>query len=170
VIAAKPPDPRIGATKKNVWREGPMVRCWCHAAMAGWLDALSTGVQAAPAAVRRWQHECERAGADCASRVEAIALRLHGSRALRCGNTLRIYTHPGPVEFEDAPRPGAPVHRYLGLLETRHAHLVFRLAADGIRFLTVCQRSGQVAAFEGLSSAVSGTVASSPLAPSTALS
>jgi hypothetical protein len=147
-----------------------MVRCWCHAAMAGWLGALSTGVQAAPAAVQRWQHECERAGADCASRVEAVALRLHGSRALRCGNTLRIHTHRGPVEFADPPRPGAPVHRYLGLLEARHAHLVVRLAPEGVRFLTVCHRSGHMAAFDGLSSAVAGTVASSPLAPTAALS
>jgi len=147
-----------------------MVRCWCHAAMSGWLGALSTAGQAVPAAVRRWQRECERAGGDCASRVEAIALRLHGGRALRCGNTLKIFTCGGAVEFADPPRTGGAVHRYLGLVEARDSHLVFRLAADGIRFLTVCHRSGHMAAFEALSSAMSGPVASLPLSPSTAMS
>lgn len=131
-----------------------MKRCWCHAAMASWLGVPACAAQAAQAAVQRWQHECERAGGDCGARVEAIALRLSSARAVRRGPRLQIFTAAGEVEFVDAER--GDVHHYLGLMEPAHVHLVVQRCAGLLRFLTVCHRSGRMAAFEGLQSALLG--------------
>jgi hypothetical protein len=126
-----------------------MVQCWCHAAMSGWLGTLVPDAQvSSQGRMRRWQLECERAGGDCASRLEAIALRLPYARAMRCGATLRLYTAAGPVEFSDIA--GGAEHRYLGLLESGLQHLVWQRAPGGVRFLTVGERCGTQSAFESL--------------------
>ena len=114
-----------------------MGRCWCHAAMAGWLGMGEAGARAAsPAAVLRWQAECERAGGDCAGRIEAIALRLPCARALRRGPLLKLFTARGDVEFLDRPEAGVQ-HRYLGVMEPGNRQLVWRLGGQGEQFLTV---------------------------------
>lgn len=124
-----------------------MVRCWCHAAMGGWLGAALPELQATSLGrVRRWQYECERAGGDCAARVEAIALRLPYARALRVGPMLRLHTATGPVEFID----GAADHRYLGLLEPGLQHLLWRRGPEGVRFLTVGEGCGTQSVFDSL--------------------
>jgi hypothetical protein len=127
-----------------------MVQCWCHAAMAGWLGA-SEAQGAAQTRVRRWQYECERAGGDCAARVEAIALRMPYSRAVRTGPSLRIHATSGTVEFQDAAGRQPMLFRYLGFLEPLRRHLVWRRSEDGVRFLTLGEDDGQQAVFESLS-------------------
>jgi hypothetical protein len=132
-----------------------MVQCWCHAAMSGWLGVATPDLQiASQARLRRWQHECARAGSDCASRVEAIALRLPHARAIRTGPLLRLYTEAGPVEFIDGREGPASDHRYLGLLETGLRHLVWRRGPEGVRFLTVNERCGTQAVFDSLAQAL----------------
>ena len=132
-----------------------MVRCWCHAAMGGWLGVAASDMQiASQGRVRRWQYECERAGSDCASRVEAIALRLPYARAMRTGPLLRLYTEAGPVEFIDGRDAAASDHRYLGLLETGLRHLVWQRGPEGVRFLTVDERCGAQSAFGSLAQAL----------------
>jgi len=113
-----------------------MGHCWCHAAMAGWLGMSEAGTATSPAAVRRWQAECERAGGDCAARIEAIALRLPCARALRKGPLLKLFTARGDVEFLDLPQAGVH-HRYLGVMEPGTRQLVWRRDAHGEQFLTV---------------------------------
>lgn len=137
-----------------------MVRCWCHAAMGGWLGTLVSDVQvSSEGRMRRWQLECERAGGDCASRLEAIALRLPCARAVRSGPTLRLYTAAGPVEFTDQRGSAAAEYRYLGLLDVGPQHLVWRRDADGIRFLTVGDQDGRQCAFRSLAQVQSSTTA-----------
>ena len=126
-----------------------MVQCWCHAAMAGWLGA-SEAQGAAQTRVRRWQYECERAGGDCAARVEAIALRLPCARAARFGASLRVYASRGTVEFHDGPDDRPELFRYLGFFEPLRRHLVWRRGEDGVRFITVGQEDGLQSTFESL--------------------
>jgi hypothetical protein len=112
--------------------------------MAKWQEGLPLGgTLHGTDAIARWQQECERAGAECASRVEAVALRLPWSRALRCGPTLRIYTLAGETEFVDRLEPQGTHHRYLGLLAPGDLHLVWRRDTLGDRFITVSDRSGE---------------------------
>lgn len=128
-----------------------MVQCWCHAAMAGWLGALAAEKQASSLArMRRWQYECERAGGDCAARVEAIALRMPFARAVRCGPVLRLHASNGSVEFVDGLGETPTEHRYLGLLAAGQQHLVWTRGAEGARFVTVADHDGRQAAFATL--------------------
>jgi len=136
-----------------------MVQCWCHAAMAGWLTspAADTGL-AAHGRMQRWRYECERAGGDCAARVEAVALRLPFSRALRSGPLLRLLTSAGPVEFLDDGGQRPTDHRYLGLLEPGLRHLVWRRGPEGVRFVTVGDACGEHSVFESLAQALRSLV------------
>lgn len=131
-----------------------MMRCWCHAAMAGWLGASERTARATPSsAVLRWQHECERAGGDCAARVEAIALCMPCSRAIRRGTALKLYTRSGEIDLTDPP--GQVLHyRYLGLLDPGQLHLLWRRNRDGERFVTLDDRSGDQRTFEHLAHAL----------------
>jgi hypothetical protein len=116
--------------------------------MDGWLGALAPDLAAAAQGrVRRWQYECERAGGDCAARVEAVALRLPVSRAVRSGPVLRLYTAAGPVEFVDG---ASSDHRYLGLLQPGLHHLLWRRGPEGVRFFTVAEDTGALATFDSL--------------------
>ncbi|MFZ5545391.1 MAG: hypothetical protein ACOZJZ_17675, partial [Pseudomonadota bacterium] len=93
-----------------------------------------------------WQYECERAGGDCAARVEALALRMPHARAVRSGCLLRLFTSAGVVEFTD----GEVHHRYLGLLDPGLQHLVWQRGPEGVRFVVVGDGSGEQWAFESL--------------------
>jgi hypothetical protein len=88
------------------------------------------------AAVHRWQRECERSGGDCASRVEAVALRQPWARALRHGSRLTLFTVEGEVHFVDGAG-GDATYRYLGLLAPGSTHLVARRTKSRQGFLTV---------------------------------
>jgi hypothetical protein len=113
--------------------------------MSGWLCASVAGVlKSSPAAVQRWQQECERAGSDCASRVEAIALRLPSARALRRGGVLTLFTAAGEIAFTD----GTEDHRYLGLFEPGRLHLLWRRGREREEFLGVDDASGQQSVFD----------------------
>ncbi|MFZ5544491.1 MAG: hypothetical protein ACOZJZ_13100 [Pseudomonadota bacterium] len=103
---------------------------------AEWADAQAPSAQSR---MRRWQYECERAGGDCAARVEALALRMPHARAVRSGCLLRLFTSAGPVEFVD----GEVHHRYLGLLDPGLQHLVWQRGPEGVRFVVVGDGSGQ---------------------------
>ena len=130
-----------------------MMRCWCHAVMAVWLGSTSAEASAAtPGALQRWQTECERAGFDCATRVEAIALRLKTSRAVRSANTLRLLTDAGEFSFTDAPHHGSHgvQHRYLGRLDRGGYHLMWRRYAYGDRFVLVSDSSGEETLLDAL--------------------
>jgi hypothetical protein len=106
-----------------------------------------------PAAVRRWQQECERSGADCAARVEAVALRQPWSRALRRGAALTIYTLDGEVGFMDDDSAGS-CYRYLGMLDPGGLHLVGRRSRAELGFLTVSDRGRQQTLFDDLTLAL----------------
>lgn len=129
-----------------------MMRCWCHAVMAVWLGSALAETPATPATARRWQAECERAGFDCAARVEAIALRLKPGRALRSGDTLRLSTDAGELAFIDSPHIGTEgvQHRYLGLLDTGGYHLMWRRYAYGDRFVLVSDSTGEQTVLDAL--------------------
>jgi hypothetical protein len=102
------------------------LRCWCHLAMAGWLEESLWSDEPSSEALLRWQAECERAGADCPARIEAIALRLPSARAQRKGHRLALYTEAGVVGFEDPPDTFLPQHRYLGAIHRGLRHLLWR--------------------------------------------
>lgn len=102
------------------------LRCWCHAAMAGWLGEPVPGDAPLAEALQRWQAECERAGADCPARVEAIALRLPSARARRQGRRLTLFTEAGPLRFDDPAQCFVPQHRYLGAVHRGLRHLLWR--------------------------------------------
>ena len=118
-----------------------MMRCWCRSAMAVWLD--STLAHAS---------ECERGGADCADRVETIALRLNASHAHRIGDTLHLATDAGERRFTDSPHHGSDgvQHRYLGRLGSGSYHLMWRRYAYGDRFVLVSDRSADETVLDAL--------------------
>ena len=128
-----------------------MLRCWCHAAMAGWLgDAWRSALS--PSAMRRWQAECERAGGDCPGRVEAVALRLPAAAAERSGPVLTIHTRAGRIVFRDGPDGS---HRYLGPLADGERHLLWGEAVADRPFAVLCDTSGRTVAFPALEQAQS---------------
>jgi hypothetical protein len=121
--------------------------------MAVWLGSTSAEASAAtPGALQRWQAECERAGFDCATRVEAIALRLKTSRAARSADTLRLVTDAGEFSFIDSPHHGSHgvQHRYLGRLDRGGYHLLWRRYAYGDRFVLVSDCSGEETVLDAL--------------------
>lgn len=129
------------------------LRCWCHAVMAAWLGE-SLWRDAPPSeALLRWQAECERAGADCPARIEAIALRLPDARAQRHGRRLTLHTQAGVQHFEDPPDSFVPHHRYLGAIHQGVGHLLWR-RAHALPFLLVCLATGEQHAFKRLDEAL----------------
>jgi len=114
--------------------------------MADWLGH-GAGVLA-PTTLRRWRSECERAGADCAERVEAIALRLAHVHARRQGESLRVFTRARTLEFVDGDGPAH--HRYLGLREACGSHMVARSVGGVLRFLLISHASGEQTEHEAL--------------------
>ena len=127
-----------------------MRRCWCHAVMSAWLGVELVGQSGTdPEEKRRWQAECERAGGDCASRAEALVLRLWPAQVARRGDTLRIFTAAGEVGFRDLPAQSTH-HRYLGLLERSGQHLLWQRFSDGDRFLLLSDRTAQHTVVHGL--------------------
>ena len=130
------------------------MRCWCHAAMGRWQEANAAALPAlTPAALGRWQRECERAGGDCAARVEAVALRLPWARALRRGASLKIFTFAGEVEFIDGMH-GVDAHRYLGLMGPHGTHLVWQRRKAGVRCVGISDRDGADSTFDDLPQAL----------------
>lgn len=133
-----------------------MLRCWCHAAMRGWLGSSSWDVTPSPQAMLRWRTECERAGGDCPARLEAVALRLPDAQALRQGHRLTLSTQQGPVVYQDTEGAEGVSHRYLGRIAAGERHLLWRrgpLAPRG-EFLAVCHASARVQRFEHLQQAL----------------
>jgi hypothetical protein len=129
------------------------LRCWCHAAMAGWLGEPVPGETPPADVLRRWQAECERAGADCPARVEAIALRLPSARARRQGRRLTLFTEAGPQHFQDPAQCFVPQHRYLGPVHRGQRHLVWR-RGHAKPFVLVDIGSGAQNAFVALDEAL----------------
>jgi len=142
-----------------------MGQCWCHTAMACW---LAGPWRASAGAAQRWRLECQRAGGDCAARVEAVALRLPCSRALRKNGSLTLYTRAGEIVFLDSP--AAALHRYLGVRGGSGDHLVWRRGRFGDDFLVVSHDTGALSAFGDLVQVVAqpSAVHSSGQAPSSA--
>jgi hypothetical protein len=132
-----------------------MLRCWCHAAMAGWLGNAMPGHDPSPESSYRWQAECERAGGDCPARIEAIALRLPTARALRQGRGLTLLTGAGPVRYPDHADDLVPRYRYLGALHDGRRHLLWRRADTGPAFMTVCDVTGRHCEYDALPAALS---------------
>lgn len=104
-------------------------------------------------AIQRWQRECERAGADCGARVEAVALRQPWARALRRGPRLTIFTRQGEVTLVDNAGEEAD-YRYLGLLAPGCAHLVAHRSPSRRGFLTVSDADGHQKLYDQLASAL----------------
>jgi hypothetical protein len=122
--------------------------------MGRWQEAYGAALPAlTPAAINRWQRECERAGGDCAARVEAVALRLPWARALRHGASLKIFTFAGELEFVDGLH-GVQAHRYLGLIGPDGTHLVWQRRTTGVHFVGVSDCDGEDSAFDELPQAL----------------
>jgi hypothetical protein len=118
--------------------------------MSAWLGVeLVGGSGTDPEEKRRWQAECERAGGDCASRAEALVLRMWPAQVARRGDTLRIFTAAGEIGFRDLPAQSTH-HRYLGLLERSGHHLLWQRLSDGDRFLLLSDRTAQQTVVHGL--------------------
>lgn len=132
------------------------MRCWCHTVMAHWVEASAAhgAICASRAAIARWQSECERAGADCANRIEAVALRMPWARAVRAGGVLQLFTQVGKVELRDgdSPQPGA--YRYLGMLRDSGVHLVWQCVKNEARFVTIADHDAQRIVFNALPSVI----------------
>lgn len=128
------------------------MRCWCHTVMAHWVEASAPAgaAWASREAVARWQNECERAGADCANRIEAVALRMPWARALRTGASLQLFTQIGKVELHDGDGAHGEAYRYLGMLRDSGVHLLWQRVKSEIRFLTIADDDAQRDVFTGL--------------------
>jgi hypothetical protein len=131
-----------------------MVRCWCYRAMSECLHVWDDEDEMAAHARRwQWQSECERAGGDCAARVEAVALRLPGVQAVRKGSVLQLYTVAARVEFIDGAGGACAEYRYLGLIEPTLQHLVWRRdgpRGGGVRFILVDEFTGAQSELDAL--------------------
>jgi hypothetical protein len=123
--------------------------------MSAWQGWSAGGSRVSPEASFRWRAECERAGGDCAARVEAVALRMPDARAYREGTQLNVFTIGGIITLDDRREPGTCRYRYLGMLASGE-HLVWRRDLVGECFMTVHCESADATLFADLASALRG--------------